>query len=624
MAGGFSSASVGTGLLDSLNNQYEQAQKNKQYGDEQQIAQFQAAAKQYDAEKANQTTMKNQIEGYANDLASSGNNGQGYAISPSARIVAKSAIDQGIYNKPEYHDYIMDAYEKTHADELANPKKYNIDIPTPTIYDRDSNPQQTAALSKFGINPGLQQLEQIRNRDVAHPLAGEPGAKFGNMNDFVNSQAKNKSEATATGKTEAAMSPEGQELMSLKQKMQAQGALAAYGYNPDGTPAQQGSDQAHSGAGNGQAQPTAQNPVQQPTPTTSAGAAPPQAGMPNASSGGINISGSAPPDQQGGIGTPASTLQQPGAATAPQAPATSPTSQGAQNNAAAPISGQAKPLSQVSQYLKDTHPTAPHMQERNWAALDNLTPTDRNLVLGMSEGDFAVPTLSSMRGAAAQHNMMLLGTLKDFDPSANGQRFKARDNFLNNPAQAGTITAINTAMSHVGNLRQAYEAMQNGDTPAFNAIANSYAQQLGKPAPTDFNGVKGYVSEELRKIYSNAQGGSLEELNQIADTLDKNNSPAQAHGMFREVGNLLDGKTNALNSQYQRAMGLAYRPQDWLDPEAKKSLSEIKSYNAKGEPVDTNEQPINPAAIQMLKANPQLAPAFEKQFGRPASAFLGG
>lgn len=117
--------------------------------------------------------------------------------------------------------------------------------------------------------------------------------------------------------------------------------------------------------------------------------------------------------------------------------------------------------------------------------------------------------------------------------------------------QGGTnINYFNTATDHLKLLKESGMALQNGELPAFNKWANQYATATGDPAPTNFETVKAAVAGELSKTFKGT-GATDAEISDINQTINQAQSPEQINGAIDYYTRLMDGKINALKSQYE-------------------------------------------------------------------------
>lgn len=110
------------------------------------------------------------------------------------------------------------------------------------------------------------------------------------------------------------------------------------------------------------------------------------------------------------------------------------------------------------------------------------------------------------------------------------------------------LVAFETATAHLDMLKQAAEALDNGDTQLFNRVSQAWATATGSPAPTDFNSIRNAVSGELAKTFS---GATVSEIESIQSTINSAMSPAQLAGAIDVDSKLMAGKVQALKGQYE-------------------------------------------------------------------------
>ena len=86
----------------------------------------------------------------------------------------------------------------------------------------------------------------------------------------------------------------------------------------------------------------------------------------------------------------------------------------------------------------------------------------------------------------------------DYDESKWDTAKKTRQAFTTGK-QGDTVRSMNVAVDHLDTLQEAANALNNGQLPLFNKIANEYRRNVGGPAITDFNGIKTIVGSEVSK-----------------------------------------------------------------------------------------------------------------------------
>jgi hypothetical protein len=116
------------------------------------------------------------------------------------------------------------------------------------------------------------------------------------------------------------------------------------------------------------------------------------------------------------------------------------------------------------------------------------------------------------------------------------------------------LKSINVANDHLKVLNSTIDALNNGDVKLFNQFGNAVATQIGVPAPTDFNAVKGIVADELAKAVIGG-AGALGDRKTIADTINAANSPAALRSVINRYQQLMDGQRNGLADQYKSGGG---------------------------------------------------------------------
>ena len=583
MSGGFDATAFGTGLLSGINNRIAAANKqdaeNQQYGDRQLIEQFQKQKDEDEKIKQQTALFKQAVDDHANNLASTYN----VPLTNGVYTVARDAINQGIADKPEYAHYIEKALRDTVTDEQINPKKYNSPAASGPVYAMDSDPQTAAALQRAHMYPGAQSVEEIRNHINPTPYSNLPTGQWGDITDENARIAEKKTEGTtqgqAEGKANAAISPEGIRAADIK-------------------------NQLHSGVPSSAL--IQQNQAQ---PTTSAEAAPPSSTAVPPPPAGISISGAAPPLQSTqGLGANAvdTGMQQMGGA--PQASAsqlappaqqgqqTNPVTAGAQGNMSAPVAPAAHHQGITS--------TGPQLNEDELKWFDKahsipLDPSKQSILQSLSDGKVD-PNFYFKNGA----NSAMRDALTRYDPTYTDSRYNALKSYQGAGMYAKQAENFNTTLGHFNALRDAAVALGSGNNQLFNEAAMRYKAMTGNPAPTNFNEIKTYLADELKRTYSPTGQGSEKERDAYLKTLDGAQSPQQLMGGFRYATELLHSKIDAIKTNHDRDMGAAASRSnfDTLSPEARDTYTKMQAYTKDGMPATPGGQNV----IDILKRNPQM------------------
>lgn len=178
-----------------------------------------------------------------------------------------------------------------------------------------------------------------------------------------------------------------------------------------------------------------------------------------------------------------------------------------------------------------------------------VPPQYRNQVKAL--GEYRQAPLTSMALRSPQGAMLsswVNQAYPGYDASQYGAKTKARADFVSGP-DGRSLTAINTAVDHLGTLSQLSNALGNGNIQAVNALGQAWAQQTGSPAPTNFEAMKQIVGDEIVKALVGT-GGSQSDRAAAAETISKASSPQQLAGAIQTYQQALAGKLGPLRQKY--------------------------------------------------------------------------
>ncbi|MDE2022460.1 MAG: hypothetical protein KGI71_06130 [Patescibacteria group bacterium] len=139
-----------------------------------------------------------------------------------------------------------------------------------------------------------------------------------------------------------------------------------------------------------------------------------------------------------------------------------------------------------------------------------------------------------------------------FDASNYNVRLSVRRDFASGPTSKN-ITAINTAIGHIGTLDELALAMNNKDVKAINRLFNRISTETGNPQVNNFNLARSAVGDELMRTFRQV-GASETEANAWKQNFDSANSPAQFKGAIKVAAELLNSRINAINDTWKRGM----------------------------------------------------------------------
>jgi hypothetical protein len=138
------------------------------------------------------------------------------------------------------------------------------------------------------------------------------------------------------------------------------------------------------------------------------------------------------------------------------------------------------------------------------------------------------------------------------------QQFKGQQvaiqRFTSGP-QGNTIRSFNVLVDHLDTLNDAAAALKNGDNRMLNRFKQTWAANTGGTAPTNFDGVKALVGDEIVKAVVGS-AGALADREEVKKDLDRASSPQQLAQLVEKYKKLALGQLHGLQKQYQTSTGL--------------------------------------------------------------------
>lgn len=156
----------------------------------------------------------------------------------------------------------------------------------------------------------------------------------------------------------------------------------------------------------------------------------------------------------------------------------------------------------------------------------------------------------------------------------------AQNRFLSGP-QGNVVRSLNVVVGHLSTMQELGGALQNGDFPAFNRLAQRLAEETGKSAPTNFDTAKQIVGTEIIKAIGVAGAGTSDERKNASDMFNRARSPEQLNGAIAYARKLLTAQLDALRRQWTASTGLPVEQFDqMLEPETLKFFNQQDKPNA--------------------------------------------
>lgn len=206
-----------------------------------------------------------------------------------------------------------------------------------------------------------------------------------------------------------------------------------------------------------------------------------------------------------------------------------------------------------------------------------LPPGMRPQVISMIEGRTPYPTGAALKNPQV---MAIAAAAQQADPSYNYAnavtRLKTRQDFTSGPS-AKNLTAINTALGHLGQLMTDAQELKNTGSPLVNTPLNAVRRDvLGSGKFSALQNDVLAVSAELERAFKGTNP-TESGIHDWEKSFSPNSSPDQFLQGGQAVAKLLMGRLENLSDQYSRGMSRASDPMTLLNPHAQQVLQGITS-----------------------------------------------
>lgn len=182
--------------------------------------------------------------------------------------------------------------------------------------------------------------------------------------------------------------------------------------------------------------------------------------------------------------------------------------------------------------------------------------------------------------AGKPQNQAIMARAKEINPKYRAQSFKmsndAQTRFASGP-QGNVVRSFNVGISHLNTLGKLATALGNGDVQALNSLRNSFQEQFGSAAPTNFDAAKAIVGDEIIKAIVGG-GGALADRENAQNQISRAKTPAQLQGVIKTYKDLMAGQLKGLKQQYSTSTFLD-NFNEKLSPE---TIAELESTAAPG------------------------------------------
>lgn len=155
---------------------------------------------------------------------------------------------------------------------------------------------------------------------------------------------------------------------------------------------------------------------------------------------------------------------------------------------------------------------------------------------------------------------------------------KSWNDFMPGGKDGSLIASGNKAIQHLGLLRDAFDAMHNGNVPLFNEAKLKWQQATGSPLPTNYAAIADVAAGELANFATNGGGGgrgsTLDDRKGMQESIHRSMASGQGKGVFDSYIGLVAGQMDAKRLQYNAAGLDNMQPfDDLLLPEMKTALA---------------------------------------------------
>ena len=205
------------------------------------------------------------------------------------------------------------------------------------------------------------------------------------------------------------------------------------------------------------------------------------------------------------------------------------------------------------------------------AGRQELTGTDKTQAQNIASGN--LPPVTGPNAGKIMNEVLAIKP----DYNANDYQLQtAAQKSFNTGKQGDKTRSLNVAVSHLGVLENAANALHAGNTPAINQFKQAWQRETGKIGPTSFNAVKELVADEI--VAAVVPGvGSLADRKALKDTIMAKSSPAQLQGVIKQYKELLGGQLSGLEQQYTATTRKTDFKERYLLPETKRALMSSSS-----------------------------------------------
>lgn len=191
---------------------------------------------------------------------------------------------------------------------------------------------------------------------------------------------------------------------------------------------------------------------------------------------------------------------------------------------------------------------------------------------------------------AKPQGQMLMARVMQINPKYRAQNYKmsieAQSRFASGP-QGNVIRSFNVGISHLNTLSKLATALGNGDVQGVNALRQSFQEQFGSAAPTNFDAAKAIVGDEIIKAIVGG-GGALADRENAQNQISRAKTPEQLQGVIKTYKDLMAGQLKGLKQQYETSTFL----DNFNEKLAPDTISELEAVGAPSAAAAQTQPPV--------------------------------
>jgi len=221
------------------------------------------------------------------------------------------------------------------------------------------------------------------------------------------------------------------------------------------------------------------------------------------------------------------------------------------------------------------------------AYLKSLPQGMGDVVKAMAEGRMPFPSAFAMRYPYWQSAIQAMAHYQpeNLNVAKYNVRLAVQKDFTSGKT-ATNITAINTAIGHMGTLNELVKAENNNDIATVNKIVNTIKTETGDPAINNAQEAAHAVASELMRVFRGV-GASDTGVENFESKLDVNKGPQVIEGALQTGAQLLASRIGAIQDQWKRGMDTKDQFPNLLSPHSAQTLESlgVKSQSKEVQPV---------------------------------------